>query len=48
MTEQEQSISGNWSSRNKALLILFWAYVGVPFLWGLYETLTEVANLFTG
>lgn len=49
MTEhQEQNISGNWNPKNKALLVLFWGYVGIPFFWGLYQTLTGVANLFTG
>ncbi len=48
MTEQQQNISGNWGTKNKVLLVAFWTYVAVPFFWGLYETLTGVANLFTG
>ena len=48
MTEQQQNISGNWTTKNYLLLALFWTYVAVPFFWGLYETLTVVANLFTG
>jgi hypothetical protein len=37
-----------YSATSWLLVALFWAYVGIPFLWGLYETLKGVAALFTG
>jgi hypothetical protein len=27
-------------------LVIFWAYVGIPLLWGVYSTLVKAAGLF--
>jgi hypothetical protein len=31
---------------NPIALIVFWAYVGIPLLWGIYSTLSKAAGLF--
>jgi hypothetical protein len=31
---------------NPALMVLFWAYVGIPLLWGVYSTLLKALTLF--
>ena len=28
------------------ILFVFWAYVGIPLLWGIYSTLTKAVGLF--
>lgn len=35
-------------SNNKALMVLFWAYVAIPLIWAIYRTFGNIAALFTG
>ena len=37
-----ESVSG----ANKVKLALAWSFVGVPLIWGVYNTLTKAALLF--
>ena len=34
------------SSANKIKLVLAWAFVSVPLLWGVYNTLDKASQLF--
>jgi len=34
------------SAANKAKLILAWTFVGIPLLWGVYNTLAKAVLLF--
>ena len=34
------------SDANKLKLVLAWSFVGIPLLWGVYNTLTQAALLF--
>jgi hypothetical protein len=43
------SPAGNQPTRTPAALIAFaWAFVGVPLLYGLYQTVKTAADLFGG
>jgi hypothetical protein len=43
------SSTGNHPTRTPAALIAFaWTLVGVPLLYGLYQTVKTAASLFTG
>lgn len=45
---QEPQREEHQSSSSWGLVVLFWAIVLIPLAWGVYETLTSVAALFTG
>jgi hypothetical protein len=34
------------SDANKLKLVLAWSFVGIPLLWGVYNTLAQAALLF--
>jgi len=34
------------SDANTVKLVLAWSFVGIPLLWGVYNTLTQAALLF--
>ncbi|WP_456238804.1 MFS transporter small subunit [Saccharopolyspora karakumensis] len=36
------------TANRQVLLVIAWLWVGVPFLYGLYELITKVTKLFTG
>ena len=46
--EARQESGGQSSSSSMFLVILLWAMVLIPLLWGVYQTLTGVVALFTG
>ena len=49
MSEQaRQESGGQTSSSSKVLVVVLWAMVLIPLLWGVYQTLTGVVALFTG
>lgn len=39
----EEQSSSSW-----VLVVVLWALVLIPLLWGVYQTLTSVVALFTG
>ncbi|MGD8691897.1 MAG: hypothetical protein PVJ46_05090 [Methyloceanibacter sp.] len=41
-TAHQQSVSG----ANKIKLVLAWAFVSIPLLWGVYNTLDKASQLF--
>jgi hypothetical protein len=47
-TQAQQSNESPQQSKRWGLVAIFWAYVGIPFFWGLYQTLQGVTALFTG
>lgn len=47
MSEQAK-VGEAQSSSSWVLVLLFWAYVGLPLAWGVYRTLLNVGALFTG
>lgn len=44
MSESESR--GNGGGSNMALVVVLWAIVLLPLLWGVYQTLTAVVALF--
>ena len=48
MSEQARQESGGQSSSSVVLVVVLWALVLIPLLWGVYQTLTGVVALFTG
>jgi hypothetical protein len=49
MSEQaRQESGGQTSSSSVVLVIVLWALVLLPLLWGIYQTLLGVVALFTG
>jgi hypothetical protein len=49
MSEQARQQSGGQSSPSSTVLVVvLWALVLIPLLWGVYQTLTAVVALFTG
>jgi hypothetical protein len=42
MTEHHQDVSG----ANTIKLALAWTFVGIPLIWGVYNTLAKAALLF--
>ena len=39
---------GGGQSSSMVLVVVLWALVLIPLLWGVYQTLTGVVALFTG
>ena len=39
---------GSGATRRTPLMILAWAWVGVPFIYGVYELLLKLGPLFSG
>ena len=48
MSEEARQESGGQSSSSVVLVVVLWALVLIPLLWGIYQTLTAVVALFTG
>ena len=48
MSEEARQESGGQSSSSMFLVVVLWALVLIPLLWGVYQTLTGVVALFTG
>jgi len=49
MSEEARQESGRQSSSSSMfLVVVLWAMVLIPLLWGVYQTLTGVVALFTG
>jgi hypothetical protein len=48
MSEQARQESGGQTSSSVVLVIVLWALVLIPLLWGIYQTLLGVVALFTG
>jgi len=46
MSESESRRSGSQASSSTALVVVLWALVLIPLLWGVYQTLTGVVALF--
>lgn len=46
--EARQESGGQSSSSSMFLVVVLWAMVLIPLLWGVYQTLTGVVALFTG
>ena len=48
MSEQaRQESGGQTSSSSVVLVVVLWALVLIPLLWGVYQTLTGVVALFS-
>jgi hypothetical protein len=48
MSERAGQEDGGRSSSSMAPVVVLWALVLIPLLWGVYQTLTGVVALFTG
>ena len=48
MSERAQQEGGGQTSSSMVLVVVLWALVLVPLLWGVYQTLTGVVALFAG
>jgi hypothetical protein len=48
MSEEARQESGEQTSSGMVLVVVLWALVLIPLLWGVYQTLTGVVALFTG
>jgi len=48
MSEEARQESGGQTSSSTVLVVVLWALVLIPLLWGVYQTLTGVVALFTG
>ena len=49
MSEQaRQESGGQTSSSSVVLVVVLWALVLIPLLWGIYQTLLGVVALFSG
>ncbi len=48
MSEQAQQEGGGQTSSSMVLVIVLWALVLIPLLWGVYQTLLGVVALFAG
>ena len=48
MSEEARQESGGQSSSSVVLVVVLWALVLIPLLWGIYQTLLGVVALFTG
>ncbi|WP_165975096.1 MFS transporter small subunit [Nonomuraea deserti] len=40
--------SADTANRRTGLMVLAWAWVGVPFAYGVYQLLLKLAQLFSG
>ena len=45
--EARQESGGQTSSSSTVLVVVLWALVLIPLLWGVYQTLTGVVALFS-
>ncbi len=45
MSESESRRSGGQASSSTVLVVVLWALVLIPLLWGVYQTLTAVVAL---
>jgi hypothetical protein len=48
MSEEARQEGGGQSSSSMVLVLVLWALVLIPLLWGVYQTLTGVVALFAG
>jgi hypothetical protein len=48
MSEEARQESGGQTSSSMVLVVVLWALVLIPLLWGIYQTLTGVVALFAG
>ncbi len=48
MSERAQQEGGGQTSSSMVPVVVLWALVLVPLLWGVYQTLTGVVALFAG
>jgi hypothetical protein len=48
MSERAGQEGGGQTSSSMVLVVVLWAFVLVPLLWGVYQTLTGVVALFAG
>ena len=48
MSERAGQEGGGQSSSSMVLVVVLWALVLIPLLWGVYQTLLSVVALFTG
>jgi hypothetical protein len=48
MSERAQREGTEQTSSSLVLAVVLWAFVLIPLLWGVYQTLTGVVALFTG
>ena len=48
MSERARQEGGGQTSSSMVLVVVLWALVLVPLLWGVYQTLTGVVALFAG
>ena len=48
MSEEARQESGGQTSSSIVLVIVLWAMVLIPLVWGVYQTLTGVVALFAG
>jgi hypothetical protein len=48
MSERERQEGGEQTSSSMVLVVVLWAFVLIPLLWGVYQTLTGVVALFAG
>jgi hypothetical protein len=48
MSERARQEGGEQTSSSMVLVVVLWAFVLIPLLWGVYQTLTAVVALFTG
>jgi hypothetical protein len=48
MSEEARQERRGQSSSSMFLVVVLWAMVLIPLLWGVYQTLTGVFALFTG
>jgi hypothetical protein len=48
MSERAQQEGGEQTSSSIVPVVVLWALVLIPLLWGVYQTLTGVVALFAG
>jgi hypothetical protein len=48
MSEETRQASGGQTSSSMVLVVVLWALVLIPLLWGVYQTLLGVVALFAG
>ena len=48
MSERARQEDGGQSSSSMVLVVVLWALVLIPLLWGVYQTLLGVVALFAG
>jgi hypothetical protein len=48
MSERAQQEGGGQPSSSMVPVVVLWALVLIPLLWGVYQTLTGVVALFAG